>query len=75
MRQLLGATYAGFASWLRETGGVPAEKADAVASVGLGSLISSRLLRVLLGSDPIPVPDEVIVATWVEMMHGLVTAG
>lgn len=43
----------------------------AAAAVGLGALISSRLLRTLLPADPVNVDDNTFVATWVEMMMGL----
>jgi AcrR family transcriptional regulator len=67
--QLVRATYSGFAGWLRERAGLTVERADAIAAVGLGALFSSRLLRLLLGRDPIGVPDEVFIATWVHMLH------
>ncbi|GAA3243032.1 hypothetical protein GCM10010468_80960 [Actinocorallia longicatena] len=75
VQQLIGATLEGFAAWLRDTAAVPAEKADATAAVGLGALLTSRLLRVLLDTDPISVPDDVLITTWVEMMHAHLTTG
>ncbi|MDL4776749.1 MULTISPECIES: TetR/AcrR family transcriptional regulator [Thermomonosporaceae] len=69
VQQLIGATYTGFAGWLRDGAGLAEEKATAVAAVGLGALLSSRLLPVLLDSDPIGVSDDALVETWVEMMH------
>ena len=67
--QLVRATYSGFAGWLRQRAGLTAERADALAAVGLGALFSSRLLRLLLGRDPIGVPDEVFIDAWVHMLH------
>ena len=72
--QLISATYTGFAAWLRERAGLTAERAEAVAIVGFGSLISSRLLRLLLGRDPVPIDDELFVATWVQMVHAQIAA-
>jgi AcrR family transcriptional regulator len=73
--QLIRATYAGFAGWLRERTELTAERAEAVAAVGLGALFSSRLLRLLVGSDPLSVPDELFIATWVRMIHGQIDTG
>jgi AcrR family transcriptional regulator len=70
--QLVRATYAGFAGWLRERAGVAPGRADAVAAVGLGALFSTRLLRLLLATDPVDVDDDEFVSTWVEMMHALI---
>ncbi|NVI91733.1 helix-turn-helix transcriptional regulator [Actinomadura sp. BRA 177] len=68
VQQIISATYGGFAGWLRDNAGVPPEKADAVAAVGLGGLVSARLLRVLLGTDPVGIDDEALIATWVDMI-------
>jgi AcrR family transcriptional regulator len=70
--QLVRATYAGFAGWLRERATVAPGRADAVAAVGLGALFSTRLLRLLLATDPVDVTDDEFVDTWVEMMHALI---
>ena len=66
---LIHATYDNFASWLADRTGMPAGRARAVASVGLGALFSARLLRVLIGADPSRIDDETYIATWVDMMH------
>jgi AcrR family transcriptional regulator len=68
VQQIITATYSSFAGWLRHHVAVPPEKAGAIAAVGLGALLSSRLLRVLLGTDPIGVPDDALVDTWVDML-------
>ncbi|MGH2912467.1 MAG: hypothetical protein ACRDJ3_08330, partial [Solirubrobacteraceae bacterium] len=47
--------------------GIPAEEAKAVAAFGLGSLLSTRLLRDVLGI-PAQVDDLTLVDTWVQMM-------
>lgn len=72
--QLISATYSGFATWLRDRADLTAERAEAIAVVGFGSLISSRLLRLLLDRDPVPIDDNVLVSTWVEMVHTQITA-
>lgn len=71
VRQLVQATYAGFADWLAERAGLPPSRAESVASVALGALFSTRLLRLLLGSDPITVDDGAFVDTWVDMVAAL----
>ncbi|ROO85757.1 TetR family transcriptional regulator [Actinocorallia herbida] len=73
VHQLIGSTFEAFSSWLRDSADVPADRADAIASVGLGALLSSRLLRALLSTDPFPIDDDALVTTWVDMMHGVLT--
>ncbi|MCP2339013.1 TetR/AcrR family transcriptional regulator [Actinomadura rupiterrae] len=69
VRQLVHTTFAEFTAWLRDSAGVPEERAAAVASVGLGALFSSRMMTGLLRVTAVGVDDETFVATWVEMMH------
>lgn len=69
VEQLVRASFAGFADWLRDRAGLPPERADGLAAVGLGALFSSRLLRLLLAFDPSGVGDDAYVTTWVEMMY------
>jgi AcrR family transcriptional regulator len=71
VQELIGATYTAFGGWLESRAGLAADRAAAAAAVGLGALISSRLLRTLLPADPVNVDDNTFVATWVEMMMGL----
>jgi AcrR family transcriptional regulator len=66
---LIAATYTTFAGWLHDRTGLPTEQADALAAVGLGALFSARLLRLLLGRDPIAVDDELFIDTWVQVMR------
>ncbi|HEY1970960.1 MAG TPA: TetR/AcrR family transcriptional regulator [Pseudonocardia sp.] len=73
--QLVRATYSGFAGWLGERAGLSSERANAVATVGLGALFSARLLRLLLGRDPLPVSDDDFIATWVQMVHTQISSG
>lgn len=67
--QLVSSTFAGFATWISERADPPIPDAQvaALAALGLGSLLSSRLLRDLLGA-PAQVDDETLVDTWVELM-------
>jgi AcrR family transcriptional regulator len=67
--ELVSSTFTGFAAWIGERAAreMPADEASAIAAVGLGSLLSSRLLRDVLGI-PAQVDDEQLVDTWVTMM-------
>ncbi|MBA3807905.1 MAG: TetR/AcrR family transcriptional regulator [Solirubrobacterales bacterium] len=67
--QLVNSTFEGFATWIGELadGQIPSEAARAIAVLGLGSLLSSRLLRDVLGA-PFPVEDETLLSTWVQLM-------
>jgi AcrR family transcriptional regulator len=67
--QLIGSTYRGFATWIAEHAEHPMaeDRAAATAAFGLGSLLSSRLLRDILGISA-PVDDQTLVDTWVQMM-------
>jgi len=67
--ELVDSTLADFARWIAEEAerAVTAEEARAIAVLGLGSLLSSRLLRDVLGV-PVQVDDETLVDAWVQMM-------
>ncbi len=67
--QLVSSTFEGFAAWVAERAECPIsnEEAAAIAALGLGSLLSSRLLRDVLGI-PARVDDETLVDTWVQLM-------
>jgi hypothetical protein len=69
VEQLVSSTFTGFATWIGERAErtIPAEETKAIAAFGLGSLLSSRLLRDVLGI-PAQVDDETLVDTWVQMM-------
>jgi AcrR family transcriptional regulator len=74
--QLVGSALTGFAGWIaaeaeRE---VPAEEARALAMFGLGSLLSSRLLRDVIGVT-VPVDDESLVDAWVQTMAMAIADG
>jgi AcrR family transcriptional regulator len=67
--QLVSSTFEGFAAWIAEraTRPIAQEEAAAIAALGLGSLLSSRLLRDVLGI-PAQVDDTTLVDTWVGLM-------
>jgi AcrR family transcriptional regulator len=69
VERLVSSTFTGFAAWVgqRSEQRISEEQATAIAAVGLGSLISSRLLLHVIGL-PVPVDDEMLVDTWVQMM-------
>ena len=69
VEKLVSSTFTGFAAWLGESAEYPMsdEQAMALAAFGLGSLLSSRLLRDVLGISP-QVEDEKLVEVWVQMM-------
>jgi hypothetical protein len=54
--------------------GAREESATAIAAVGLGSLLSSRLLRDVL-DIPTQVDDQSLVDTWVGMMSATIGGG
>jgi AcrR family transcriptional regulator len=74
--ELVNSTFEGFAAWIGERAkrSIPKEEARAIAALGLGSLLSSRLLRDLLGV-PTQVDDESIVDTWVKLMMSALSEG
>lgn len=69
VEQLVSSTFTGFAGWIADCAEreISAEEASAIAVFGLGSLLSTRLLRDVLGV-PVQVDDEPLVDTWVQMM-------
>ena len=72
---LVGSTYADLGGWLAQRAEVPVSpsQADAICAVGLGALLSSRLLPTVFGISSPPVEDETLVATWVTMMIRLLS--
>jgi len=69
VNELVSTTFTGFASWISERAGesISAEQADALSSVGLGALLSSRLLRDVLGV-PVQTDDQTLIDVWVRVM-------
>jgi AcrR family transcriptional regulator len=74
--ELVSSTFAGFAEWIDENAARPLspDEARAIAVFGLGSLLSSRLMRDVLGI-PIQVDDETLVGTWVQSMTAAMAEG
>jgi AcrR family transcriptional regulator len=66
VNQLIAATYTGFAGRLRDRAGLDPKRAEALAAV---ALFPTRLLRLLLGRDPVDVPDEEFITTWVQVIQ------
>ncbi len=69
VEQLVSSMFTGFAVWIGERAERPiaAEEARTIATFGLGALLSSRLLRDVLGI-PTEVDDVALVDTWVQTM-------
>jgi AcrR family transcriptional regulator len=75
VEELVSSTFTGFATWISERAerAISAEEAAAIAAFGLGSLLSSRLLRDVLGI-PAQVDDKTLVDTWVQAMATVLAA-
>ncbi|MDQ2790752.1 MAG: TetR family transcriptional regulator [Pseudonocardiales bacterium] len=73
--QVVDLTHREFAEWIidRSGSGVSTQQADAIATIGLGALISARLLPNLLGTAHGKVDDHSIVETWVSALEHLLT--
>jgi AcrR family transcriptional regulator len=74
VEELVSSTFTGFAAWIgeRTERAMSDAQATAIATFGLGSLLSSRLLRDVL-DIPTQVDDETLVNTWVELMIAALT--
>lgn len=72
---LIASTFAGFADWLGDaaSGRLDPNRVRVIASIALGSLLSSRLLKNVLGVEPLPVDDDELVEGWVRMVLRAVT--
>jgi AcrR family transcriptional regulator len=71
--ELIASTYKSFADWLQQVTGtaLTEEHALTVSTLALGSLLSSRLLRNVVGVDALSLGDDTIIPTWVEMVLAL----
>jgi AcrR family transcriptional regulator len=74
MNILITRTYEDFAEWLRTEGGrdLSEEQSTAIATLALGSLLSTRLVEGVLGLESLSVPDDDLIAAWVPMVVALV---
>jgi AcrR family transcriptional regulator len=73
--QVVDLTYREFAEWIIDRSGaaISIQRADAIATIGLGALISARLLPNLLGTVHSRVDDNTLVETWVSTLEHLLT--
>jgi AcrR family transcriptional regulator len=71
--QLIESTYASFAEWLQEAAGpsLDEDRARTISTIALGSLLSTRLLKNVLGVTSAGGEDDGIIATWVEVVRFL----
>jgi AcrR family transcriptional regulator len=72
--QLIASTFDGFADWLCQAAGqaLTRERAGTISSLALGSLMSSRLLRNVIGVQALSPPDDELVRAWVGMVIALI---
>ena len=68
VEHLVAATFGSFAEWLSDETGRPLDEVQPIAQLALGSLLSSRLTREVLGCSLPPVGDEQLIATWTAMV-------
>ena len=68
-KRLVSSTFEEFSGWIAERADptLSGETATRIATVGIGSLFASRLMRDVLGT-PQEIGDEELVRTWVMMM-------
>jgi AcrR family transcriptional regulator len=68
--ELIASTYQSFADWLCQVAGsdLSKQRATMIATLALGSLLSSRLLRNVIGVEALSIDDEAIIPTWVDMV-------
>jgi AcrR family transcriptional regulator len=72
--QLIASTFESFTDWLRQAAGpkLDAQSASAISALALGSLLSSRLLKNVIGIDAGVIDDETLVSAWVEMVSTMI---
>lgn len=75
--QLIATTFESFGDWLQQAAGeaLSPARARTVATLALGSLLSSRLLRNVIGVEAYSPPDDELVDAWVEMVTALLGDG
>lgn len=68
--QLVASTYRSFAEWLQSATGqaLSEERATMIATLSLGSLLSTRFVGGVLGLESVAVDDDDIVPAWVDMV-------
>lgn len=72
--RLIASTFQGFADWLQQAAGeaLSPQRAQTVATLALGSLLSSRLLRNVIGVVALAPPDDELIDAWVAMVLALI---
>ena len=75
--QLIATTFQSFADWLQQAAGeaLSPVRARTVATLALGSLLSSRLLRSVIGVEAYSPPDDELVDAWVVMVTSMIEDG
>jgi AcrR family transcriptional regulator len=68
--QLIASTYRSFTEWIQSASNqtLSDERAAMVATLALGSLLSTRFVSGVLGIEAIPQDDDALVAAWVDMV-------
>jgi AcrR family transcriptional regulator len=68
--QLVASTYRSFAEWLQGATGqaLSEERATMIATLSLGSLLSTRFVGGVLGLESVAIDDDAIVPAWVDMV-------
>jgi AcrR family transcriptional regulator len=68
--QLVASTYRSFAEWLQSATGqaLSEERATMIATLSLGSLLSTRFVGGVLGLESVAIDDDAIVPAWVDMV-------
>lgn len=74
VEHLVATTFSGFAAWVADRAEGDTVDAEALAALGLGSLLSARLMPELLGVS-FPVADEQLIASWVRTMIAAMSPG
>jgi AcrR family transcriptional regulator len=71
--KMISTTYVEFAEWVRERAEteLTTEQANAIATMGLGALLASRLTGTVLGVTGFAVDDDALITTWVQAIAGL----
>jgi AcrR family transcriptional regulator len=74
--QLIASTYRAFAEWLQNASGqaLGEDRAAVIATLSLGSLLSTRFVTGVLGIDGLAVDDDALVPAWVDMVMGMLTS-
>ena len=74
--RLISSTFQTFAEWLRGAAGQELDEGQAstIATLALGSLLSSRLLPSVIGVNSMGVDDDSLVSAWVDMVGSMLRA-